>query len=220
MNELDRVKLIITFLINKGVAKSRKEIGQLLGYTNESSFSQILNEKVSMPKNFINKLSSLDEGINQIWLFTGNGEMLKESSTPQKSYTAGVPYYNVDFVGGFDLVVNDQTTNPDYLIDFKEYNKADCWCNITGRSMEPEINNGDIVALKEIKDWEMFLPLGEIYAIVAKNGMRTVKKLGGGADENSYTLIPTNKSGEFGEQPLQKSAIDRVYMVLGCMKKF
>ena len=144
----------------------------------------------------------------------------KSTATPQKSYTAGVPYYNVDFVGGFDLVVNDQTTHPDYLIDFKEYNKADCWCNITGRSMEPEINSGDIVALKEVKDWKMFLPLGEIYAIVAKNGMRTVKKLGGGVDKDSYTLIPTNKSNEYGEQPLQKSAIDKIYLVLGCMKKF
>lgn len=85
----------------------------------------------------------------------------------------------MDFIGGFDLVLNDQTVNPEYLIDFQKYNNADCWCNVTGHSMEPEINHGDIIALKKIED-KSFLPLGEVYAIVTKNDMRTIKRLGAG----------------------------------------
>lgn len=110
------------------------------------------------------------------FIITGDGEMLKDGS-PVKGYNSGVPYYNVDFLGGFDLVINDQTITPEYLIDFKEYNKATCWCNITGHSMEPEISSGDIIALKEIND-PTFLPFGEIYAIVAISGQRTVKRIG------------------------------------------
>ena len=141
------------------------------------------------------------------------------SNLPIKSYTTGVPYYNVDFIGGFDIILNDQTVAPEYLIDFSPYNKATCWCNITGHSMEPEINHGDIIALKEIAD-TTFLPFGEIYAIVTKNGMRTVKRIGPASCPENYSLIPANGSPEYGVQEIPKSFVDKVYQVLGCVKKF
>ena len=154
---------------------------------------------------------------------SGDGEMLKNdvdyTDKPLMSYQHGVPYYNVDFIGGFDLIVNDQTITPEYYIQFKPYNKATCWCNITGHSMEPEINNGDIIALREIKDIS-FLPYGEIYAIVTRNDMRTVKRIGPSANPDNYTLIPTNKSPEYGIQELPKDKILRIFEVMGCMKKF
>ena len=134
------------------------------------------------------------------------------------SYINGVPYYNVDFIGGFDLIENDQTINPEYYIQFKPYEKATCWCNITGHSMEPEINNGDIIALRRIDDFS-FLPLGEVYAIVTRNNMRTVKRLGPSSNPDNYTLVPTNKSPEYGIQELPKNMIFAIFEVMGCMKR-
>lgn len=161
--------------------------------------------------------------INKVWLLTGEGDMLKSgdeaTDKPRINYSQGVPYYNVDFIGGFDIVENDQTVNPEYLIDFKPYAKATCWCNISGHSMEPEINNGDIIALRRIDDFS-FLPMGEIYAIVTKNDMRTVKRIGPSANPDNYTLIPTNKSPEYGIQELPKNMILAVFEVMGCMKRF
>ena len=159
--------------------------------------------------------------LSRAYLLAGEGEMLKKESgqpVPVKGYSAGVPYYNVDFLGGFDLVLNDQTVLPEYLIDFKEYNKATCWCNITGHSMEPEITSGDIIALKEILD-PSFLPFGEIYAIITTNGMRTVKRIGPASSPDCYSLIPTNKAPEYGIQEIPRTMILKVYEVLGCMKK-
>lgn len=137
---------------------------------------------------------------------------------PKISYTTGVPYYNVDFIGGFDLVMNDQTINPEYLIDFQKYNEATCWCNVTGHSMEPEITHGDIIALKKIEDMS-FLPLGEVYAIVTTNNMRTIKRLGPASTPDSYSLVPTNKSHEYGIQEIPKNMILHIFQVLGCMKR-
>ena len=158
--------------------------------------------------------------LNSDWLLTGKGEMLLPNLTQQSiiSYTTGVPYYNVDFIGGFDIVLNDQTINPEYLIDFKLYNEATCWCNVTGHSMEPEIAHGDIIALKRIDDFS-FLPFGEVYAIVTTNGMRTIKRIGPASTPNNYALIPTNKAPEYGIQELPKKMIRYVYHVLGCMKR-
>lgn len=141
------------------------------------------------------------------------------TSTPIKTTNQGVPYYNVDFIGGFDMVENDQTTTPDYYIDFQKYNSADCWCNVTGHSMEPSISHGDIIALKEIIDWRIFLPFGEIYAIVTSEH-RTIKKVTGSLSPEKFLLIPLNSSAEFQPQEIPISIIIKVYKVLGCVKKF
>ena len=171
--------------------------------------------------NVLNKIVEAFPQINKDWLMTGHGDMLisgNKVAVPQISYTKGVPYYNVDFIGGFDIVLNDQTINPEYLIDFQKYNEATCWCNVSGHSMEPEINNGDIIALKKIEDFS-FLPLGEVYAIVTTNGMRTIKRLGPSRNPECYTLVPTNKSPEYGIQELPKDMIEHIFQVLGCMKR-
>lgn len=140
------------------------------------------------------------------------------NNAPNVNYSYGVPYYDVDFIGGFDLVLNDQTTTPAYMIDFQMYNSSDCWCNVTGHSMEPAISNGDIIALKEVQDWITFLPFGEIYAIVTTEH-RTIKKVSAGHNHDFFTLIPLNKSIEYQPQEIPKSIILKVYKVMGCMKK-
>lgn len=171
--------------------------------------------------NVLNKVMEVFPQVNKDWLMTGHGDMIKSnnnSTEPQINFTKGVPYYNVDFIGGFDIVLNDQTISPEYLIDFRKYNEATCWCNVTGHSMEPEITHGDIIALKKIED-KSFLPLGEVYAIVTTNGMRTIKRLGPSNDPKCYTLVPTNKSPEYGIQELPKDMIEHIFQVLGCMKR-
>lgn len=171
--------------------------------------------------NVLNKVMEVFPQVNKDWLMTGHGDMIKSNKNntePQINFTKGVPYYNVDFIGGFDIVLNDQTISPEYLIDFRKYNEATCWCNVTGHSMEPEITHGDIIALKKIED-KSFLPLGEVYAIVTTNGMRTIKRLGPSNDPKCYTLVPTNKSPEYGIQELPKDMIEHIFQVLGCMKR-
>ena len=140
-------------------------------------------------------------------------------NAPAISYTHGKPYYNVDFLGGFDIIINDQTINPEYLIDFKKYEDADCWCNISGHSMEPLISNGDIIAIKQLYDWNEFLLYGEVYGIIT-NDMCTVKIVTKSDKGDDYIhLVPVNKSGEYQPQDLPKKLITHVFRVLGCMKK-
>ena len=167
------------------------------------------------------KILSTYPQYQKTWLLTGETPVIKDNSKeiePVISLNSGTPYYNVDFLGGFDMIFNDQTINPEYYIQFKPYEKATCWCNITGHSMEPEINSGDIIALRRIEDFS-FIPYGEIYAIVTKNDMRTVKRIGPSDNPDNYTLIPTNKSPEYGVQELPKAMILAIFEVMGCMKR-
>lgn len=221
MTKLERLNSIYAYLRNSGVLHTQKQFADIIGSNKSNLSSAFSGDNKYLTDGLFLKIESAFPNIfDSNWLKTGEGEMLKTSGSPVpvKGYIQGVPYYNVDFIGGFDLVVNDQTITPEYLIDFKEYNKATCWCNITGHSMEPEINSGDIIALKEISD-PSFLPFGEIYAIITTNGMRTIKRIGPSSSPDCYSLIPTNKAPEYGIQEIPKSMLLKVYEVLGCMKK-
>ena len=149
------------------------------------------------------------------WLLTGKGEMLTNAKVSYEP-TVGVPYYDVDFIGGFDAIWNDQTTIPAHNIVFQPYAKATLWCNVTGRSMEPKINHGDIIALKEctLND----IQYGEIYAVVMDT-IRTVKILRKSKDPNKLLFVPVNIDN-FDEQEFEKSRIIKVYEVLGGISKF
>ena len=156
------------------------------------------------------------------WLLTGEGEMLKKTEVEKPSINyvqKGSPYYNVDFIGGFDLVLNDQTLNPDYYIDFAPFNKDGVvWCNLTGHSMEPELSNGDYIAMKEMTDPIEYLPYGEVYGFIT-NSYRTVKRMGKSDKDGFIRLIPTNKSPEYSDQDIPISMIRKVYAVLGSMHR-
>lgn len=164
--------------------------------------------------------------IDMNWLLTGEGNMLSSESEkveklPSVNQTyEGAPYFNVDFIRGFDLIVNDQTVNPDFYINYPPYNQPGVvWCNLTGHSMEPEISNGDIIALREVTTPIQYLPAGEIYGIVTEE-YRTVKRIRLSQKEGFVRLIPSNKSEEFCEQEIPISMIIRVYAVLGSIRKF
>ena len=161
--------------------------------------------------------------VNPDWFILGNGNMLRDCHssdilpTINQDYN-GSPYYNVDFIGGFDLLVNDQTINPDFYINYPPYNKEGVvWVNLTGKSMEPELSNGDIIALKQMNTPIQYLPTKEIYAIVTED-YRTVKRIELSDRDGYVRLIPSNK--EFQVQEIPITMITKVYAVLGSIRKF
>ena len=104
--------------------KFEKTCGLSTGY--------VANIRVSIQPDKIQKIAHKFSELNTGWLLTGEGNMLKDNSEIKH---IGAPYYNVDFLAGFDLIFNDQTTIPSYYIDYKPYNGKDVlWCNITGHS--------------------------------------------------------------------------------------
>ena len=156
------------------------------------------------------------------WLLTGRGDMLKPSiSEPNLSRVSdissrGTPYYDVDFIGGFSEVFNNQTSIPDTNIIIKGFEKADLWCNVTGHSMEPRINHGDIIALRHCTLDD--IQYGEIYAVVLDT-IRTIKILRKATNPQYLRFIPINTQG-YDEQEFDKERIIHVYEVVGSISKF
>ena len=165
------------------------------------------------------------------WLLTGAGSMLKDdlkgiqtadeanpSTLPTTSMnpSVGTPYYDVDFIGRFDEVFNSQVNIPATNIVIRGFEKASLWCNVTGHSMEPKINHGDIIALRQctLND----IQYGEIYAVVLDT-IRTIKILRRSPDPGKLRFIPINTE-DYDEQEFDKSHIVNVFEVIGSISKF
>lgn len=206
--------------LKKYLKKSANAISKELGLSSPQIFYDIKAGKCGISKDLAAKIQEKYFNINISWLLTGEGEMLKNTEAPALNINyehKGVPYYNIDFIGGFDIVLNDQTINPDFYIDFPSYNNADAWANITGHSMEPLIGHGDIIAIKKMNDWQSYILYGEVYGIITDE-YRTVKKVRSSKKGDDYLrLVPLNS--EYDEQDIPKSIIRNVFKVVGCVKR-
>lgn len=230
-----RVKQICDYYFSGNTSAMAREV-----LVKQSTIRDIIGTKQSKPS--FETLKAIVDcpsiKVSADWLLQGVGNVFDKSkghfifefdddkcanvmhiAEPEKDYVRGRPYYDVDFLGGFDLLCNDQTIIPSYNIDFQPFNKKDVfWCNISGKSMEPEISSGDIIALKEVQDWNDYISYGEIYAIVTNNELRTVKRVRKGSDEEHFLLVPSNK--DYDAQEIEKKMILKIFSVLGSMKKF
>lgn len=215
--------MILSERINKLVEYSQMSIPQfakLVGFKTPQAVRELIKGNTkSLSDAAIFKLSSAFPDLSMDWLLTGEGPMMLERNapTPIINYKEGVPYYNEDFMLGFDELYAPSSENPECLIRMPGYERATLWCNASGHSMEPEINNGDIIALQRVEDFS-FLPFGDVYGFITANGMRTIKRLGRSERDGFYRLIPTNK--EYDEQEIPINIITHVYRVMGTMKAF
>lgn len=130
----------------------------------------------------------------------------------------GLPIYNKPITASFINTYNDETINqPMYYLHDPRFRDCQFGAIITGDSMHSEIRHGDIAMCREITD-KSFIVFGDIYYIVAKNGLETCKYINAGKDENSLLLVPRNEN--ISPSPIKKNMIDRLYKVRGIIRGY
>ena len=182
------------------------------------SYGYVGNMRQSIQPDKVKSIARCFPDLNTGWLLSGEGEMLKTDQAAVKEYSTGggVPYYAVDFLAGFDLVFNDQTAVPDGLISFPHIRGAQAWVDISGKSMSPLIDPGDVIAIKPVEDWQTNILYGEVYALVTEQ-YRTVKRIRKSDREGWIRLVPENP--DYDAQDIPASSVRSIYQVLGCAKK-
>ena len=192
-NKEDIVERLDLARRNKGL--TYKDIATYIGISPEGARSSFHRKSLNEQK--INLLVAA-LGINEEWLITGNGEMFltedqinenkKQAFALPSNYqvieemrndirsknetTKGVPFYDVEFRAGFELVMEDQRVNPEYTIYDPIYKGCDAVVPAFGDSMTPVIHSGDKIGIKKIAlDKILF---GQIYAILTEE-WRTIK---------------------------------------------
>lgn len=197
-------------------------------YKNTGVTRGILTQNNGINEDNLAKFLAYAPDVSPEWLLTGRGEMLKSSTSetvtpdaqPEPKVTTdpaeGKPYFDVDFLGGFHEIFNDQTNLPALRIIVPGFEKADLWCNVTGHSMEPRISHGDIIALRQCSIDD--IQYGEIYAVVL-DSIRTIKILRRGPSPDTLLFVPINKP-DFEDQPFPIARIIRIFEVIGSISKF
>ena len=222
---------ILSFLEKTGTPKEDfyKKIGVA-----PSNFKGVgLNSGLGGDK--IVKILTLYPELSADWLLRDEGEMLRtetnkengqkneekdeiSSDLPKISLEKGEgkPYFDVDFLGGFDEVFNSQVSVPDCNVIVPGFEKAQVWCNVTGHSMEPKINHGDIIAMRECSVDD--IQYGETYAVVLDT-IRTIKILRKGSSPDVLRYVPINTT-DFDEQEYPIARIQKIFEVIGSISKF
>lgn len=212
MTVLERIRIAIKALVSLGVAKNQEEIGRLMGYTNKSSFSQILNGKVPLPNDFIGKLCKLDNRLVKMWIVNEMGNVLRskeqskqvyietnykkedpELKEPNTIYKKGIPLIAIDAMAGFGngSIQVMEYDNERYIVpEFTEL-RTDFMIRVKGSSMYPKYNSGDIVACKKLP-LDTFFQWNKVYVLDTIQGAM-IKRIHKSSDPGFITLVSDNE---------------------------
>lgn len=206
--------------------KNQTDFADMLGY-NKSHISELMNGKKPITKEFANELLN-KFGIEDILQDTTPKLSSKKEIIPlgkhlpvkgDMSGWEGLPMYNVPITASFiESYRDDRFYIPQYYLYDPRFRDCDFGAIITGDSMHSEIRHGDFVPCKEITD-RRFIVFGEIYYIVATNGMETCKYLNAHpTDPECLMLVPKNE--KISPSPIPKDMILKLYRVRGIIRGY
>lgn len=221
INSYQRLLMLLDSYLQKSSENSptsfEREFGLPNGFFHNAEKRGTPDDQKRLYRSTYENIRNAQPLFNINWLETGEGEMWLHDETENAIEVSrvGRPYYNVDFLDGFDLTINDQTVIPVSYISMEPYNKAGFyWCNLTDDSMSPLIRSGAKICLKYIEDGVNGIIYGEVYALITRSDMRTVKWVVRSNDEDKVRLVPENKESKYGDfQDISKSDIIRVFKV-------
>lgn len=207
----------------ENLGKSQQEIISDLG-NSQPYVSALMNGKKKVGKEIAKKLKDL-YGFDELATLTGNiptitntngnvvigdhntanngGEIESKEKVSSKIKT---PYYDVDFAGGWSSEELFSNVQPSYYISAPEFERAEFACNLRGHSISKRIKSGSIVGLKEIQDWQTYFPTNELYGVITKNDLRTIKIVKRSKEEGFLDLIP-DALPEYNDPPYEAEKI-------------
>lgn len=176
--------------LRKSLNLNQEEFGKLIGVSKNTVYnwengSKIPESKITILTNLLNK----SHNIETREIITTNTQELATTLPPISN--VNVPYFDVDFAGGWNSEELFTTVRPSSIITAQEFSRSEFACNLVGNSISRRIPNRSVVGLKEIKDWQTYFPTNELYGVVMKNNLRTIKIVKRSKEnKNNILLIP------------------------------
>ena len=178
------------------------------------------------------------------WLLTGNSPMFKTKGTPDvsptgdgdhsspkdkdkitnkqgkeaKRSTNGIPLIPLDAVAGFPATDNESAYLEDcerYIIPEFEAKGANFLIRVSGDSMMPLYNNGDIIACRKIHDI-LFFQWGGVYVLETSQGV--IVKYVEEPEKNDDCILCVSENPRFKPFQLPKSDIRSLSTIIGLVR--
>ena len=171
----------------------------------------------------LNKIASHSD-LNTDWLFTGEGEMLREAFNTHEEIPSerSIPFYDVETTGGFNGSVAN-SNHPGNLVGYIQPggwfdSKETAAIRHVGDSMV-EYPNGCILAVREVTERRLLVP-GRNY-VIETTEFRVTKRVQRGSTPSTIALYSSNTEtypdGRLIHEPFEVEVEDirRIYSVLG-----
>lgn len=208
MNENQRLKSLMDLLY----FKTQKDFATALNIK-QGSLSDILRERVNVSNAIKDKLE-LKFDVNLTWLENGTGEPFFKKKRAVGESKEGVPYFDMSLSDAKDLLVEEQRA--EYLVNYLPFNDCTAYLPVYGDSMYPKYAAGEIIAIKEITNYEI-LQWGEAYVVMTdadSNSLRTIKLIFQHADNTKLILRSSNPNFK-GDTVIRKKNIQALYIIKG-----
>lgn len=173
----------------------------------------------------IDRISKYYSDINQSWLLTGEGDMLKNERDPDNqtnvikeggSNYKLVPLIHIDSVGGMRSN-NSITDEPQYIqgyIPFVNARDDDRAIIQSGTSMIPTVPPGSFLQIREVVNWRKYFGFGNIFVIELKDGRRITKEVRRYDENPKDYVLCVSHNPDVAPEELPKSMIASVWKVI------
>ncbi len=216
-----------------------KALADLCGYERPQAFYDILKGKTrNISPTVCDRLTAVFPRISRVWLMTGEGQMIEETSdspeerdrdlahsnTDQRENS--MPRTNVKLVPLVELTASAGPIATYYEsgVELSECPKivspnpqADLAVPVSGDSMEPLFPDGAILFIKRINE-ASFIPWGHAMVLDTENGV-FVKKVMPDAENDTYVWAESINP-KYPKMHVPKVAIYALYRVLSYNKPF
>lgn len=187
--------------------------------SNMSDTSNIGSDKLS-------KIVDMFPMIDLTWLLTGKGEMFKaeqETSSPADTYKPamppkGIPLIPMEAIAGFPAIDNEGMNFSNcehYYIPEFESKGADFLIRVSGDSMKPIYNSGDVIACRKIQDI-VFFQWGNIYVMDTSQGV--LVKYIEECEKSDDFIMCRSENRDFKPFALPKSDIRSLSTIIGMIR--
>ena len=208
----------VTYVTTNNIVKNKKELAQRMG-VGASSLSEIFSNRTNVGIKIIQSFVVGFDMINERWLLTGKGEMLKKDDYYAiKTGEKQIPLVSVSAVGGFsngEFSIEEKDVKEYYVIPKFKHKKIDFMIEVEGSSMYPKYNSGDVVACTVISE-KTFIQWNKTHVISTREQGIIIKRIKKGSSDDSLLMVSDNKNYDPFEVP--KSEILGIALVAGVIR--
>ena len=166
----DRIKAIVDELYNGNVSEFERASD-----IKPNTIKNIIGGRLTKPSyNLLECIVRNNVLLSSEWLLTGEGSMLKEDKTgvtllshskvPETLSSQDIILYDISAAANLKTLLGDKTQNILGKISIPDIPKCDGAVYVKGDSMYPLLKSGDIIAYKEVHNFDSVVK-GEMYLI-------------------------------------------------------
>lgn len=171
----------------------------------------------------LQKVVFANENINIDWLLTGNGSMLRSDQVPEKAIkvdnpsSESYPLIDLAAAAGFgttNFAIEKRDVKDYYVIPKFRDLKIDFMIEVSGSSMYPRINSGDVIACCIIKD-SKFIQWNKAHVISTTEQGLLVKRI---RENDETSILAVSDNPDYPPFKIPFNEITGIALVVGIVR--